>query len=88
MALSFPNQSRTFDETHAQIRFLGHDNVFEVTFCLEIDALIKIDRLLVRTEQSCFSVFDGAREAIERVAQRAYHRKKKSMIVLSAADIN
>ena len=88
MALCFPNQSRSYDEVHDQIRFIGHDNVFEVAFCLEIDALVKIDRLLVRTEQGYFAVFDAARDAIERVAQRAYHRAKKSMIVLSAADIN
>lgn len=88
MALCFPNQSRSYDEVHHQIRFIGHDNVFEVTFCLEIDALKKIDQFMVRTEQGYFAVFDATRDAIERVAQRAYHREKNSMIVLSAADIN
>ena len=41
MALCFPNQSRSYDELHDHIRFIGHDNVFEVTFCLEIEALIR-----------------------------------------------
>ena len=88
MALIFPNQSRSFDSARDCIRFVGHDNVFEIGFCLEVEALIKIDQLTVCTEHGYFAVFDAARDAIERVAQRAYHQGKNSMIVLTAADIH
>ena len=35
MTLHFPNQSRSFDEAKGCIRFIGHDDVFEVVFRLE-----------------------------------------------------
>ncbi len=88
MTLAFPNQSRSFDSGRGCIRFVGHDNVFQVVFCLEVDALTKIDQLMVRTEKGYFAAFDAARDAIERVAQRAYHRQKNPMIVLTAADVH
>lgn len=88
MALMFPNQSRSFDGARDCVRFVGHDNVFEVAFFIEIEALVKIDQGMPSTEQGYFTVFDAARDAIERVAQRAYHRGKNSMITLTAADIN
>lgn len=88
MALCFPNQSRSYDEGHNHIRFVGHDNVFAVAFCLYIEALIKIDGLLLHTEQGYLAVFDAARDAIERAAIRSYDRKNGSMIILSAADLS
>ena len=42
MALIFPNQSRSFDSAKQCIRFVGHDNVFEIGFCLEIKRSSKL----------------------------------------------
>lgn len=84
MVLAFPNESRSFDSVRGCVRFVGHDDVFEVIFYLEIDALVKIDRLMTRTEEGYLAVFDAARDAIERVAVKAYQRDKTSIIVLTA----
>ena len=84
MVLAFPNQSRSFDRVRDCVRFVGHDDVFEVIFCVEIDALVKIDHFMTRTEEGYLAVFDAARDAIEGVAEKAYQRGKNSMIVLTA----
>ena len=88
MTLSFPNQSRSYDEAKGCIRFIGHDDVFEIVFRLDIEALLKIDTSLVQNEQGYLAVFDLARDAIERVARRAYVRKKNRVVALSASDIH
>ena len=88
MTLHFPNQSRSFDEAKGCIRFIGHDDVFEVVFRLDIDALIKIDANLVQNEQGYITVFDLARSAIERVARRTYIRRKDRVVLLTASDIH
>jgi len=88
MTLHFPNQSRSFDEAKSCIRFIGHDAVFEVVFRLDIEALINIDANLVQNERGYIAVFDQARPAIERVARRAYIRKKDRLIMITASDIH
>lgn len=32
MSLSFPNQSRSYEEAGKRIRFIGHDGMFEIPF--------------------------------------------------------
>lgn len=32
MALAFPNQARSYNETYRRTRFSGHDGMFEVRF--------------------------------------------------------
>lgn len=88
MTLHFPNQSRSFEEAKGCIRFIGHDDVFEVVFRLDIDALIKIDANLNQNEQGYLTVFDLARTAIERVAQRAYILRKDRVVLITASDIH
>ena len=39
MALSFPNQSRSFDATRCAVRFWGHDSAMEASFFVTDDAL-------------------------------------------------
>ena len=39
MALTFPNQSRSYDEANKQIRFSGHDGMFEVRFFVDGEGL-------------------------------------------------
>ena len=38
MALSFPNQSRSFDATRCAVRFWGHDSRMEASFFVIDDA--------------------------------------------------
>ena len=87
MALNFPNQSRSYDEVHDRIRFIGHDGVFEIAFYVETEALAKTTENLVRNEHGYLAAFDAARGPIERVANKAYSQEKNAMIVLTAADV-
>ncbi|KQU81845.1 hypothetical protein ASD00_34750 [Ensifer sp. Root31] len=43
MALTFPNRSRSFDETRNAVLLLADDGMFEVTFFIESSALVEID---------------------------------------------
>ncbi len=42
MPLSFPNPSCSFDATKNRVDFWGYDNVIEVSFHIEADALKKL----------------------------------------------
>ncbi|MDF2372105.1 MAG: DUF1488 domain-containing protein [Rhizobiaceae bacterium] len=88
MSLTFPNPSRSYDDALDRIRFIGHDGMFQIAFFVEIDALAKTTKNLVRTEAGYLEAFDAARSAIERVALKAYSRDRNSMIVLRAADMH
>ena len=82
MTLHFPNQSRSFDEAKGCIRFIGHDDVFEVVFRLDIDALIKIDANLVQNEQGYIAVFDLARiRDRTRCSKSLYSQERPGCIV-------
>ncbi|MBB2672903.1 UNVERIFIED_ORG: hypothetical protein GGE44_002465 [Rhizobium esperanzae] len=39
MTLTFPNKSRSFDESRNAVRFSGYDGMFEVRFLVEANAL-------------------------------------------------
>ena len=41
MSVTFPNQSRSYDETGHRIRFSGYQGMFEIRFFLEMDGLAK-----------------------------------------------
>jgi hypothetical protein len=51
MALSFPNQSRSYDPIRRGVRFWGHDIAMEVIFFITEEALRRIqpDVQLIRT---------------------------------------
>ena len=87
MALTFPNQSRSYDAVRDRIRFIGHDNVFEIVFFVEIKALVKTTNKIIRSELGYLAAFDAARGMFERVANKAYSRGRNSLIVLTEADV-
>ena len=87
MALAFPNQSRSYDEVHDRIRFIGHDGVFEIAIFVEIKELAKTANKMIRDERGYLAAFDTVRGALERAANKAYSRKRNAMIVLTAADV-
>ena len=43
MALNFPNNSRSYDETRHAVRFWGYDSAMEVSFFVTVDALCRLE---------------------------------------------
>ncbi|MBP1874852.1 hypothetical protein LPJGGPFB_02650 [Ensifer adhaerens] len=85
MTLSFPNQSRSFDDTRKAVRFLGHDGMLEVPFYVEAEALAH-GAPTRTTEAACLNAFDAARTKIYDVAKAAYAHGRRTIYVLTAAD--
>lgn len=86
MALSFPNISRSYDESHRCVRFWGHDGTFEISFFVDIEALSKLQGLPRSDEASILSAFDRCRERIITVAAAMYRRHRSSSYRIAAAD--
>lgn len=85
MPLSFPNQSRSFDDTRNAVRFIGHDGMFEVPFYVEAEALSR-DTPTRTTEAACLQAFDAARNKIYEVAKAVYAHGGRTNYVLTASD--
>lgn len=86
MTLAFPNPSRSFDEAHRQIRFTGHDGMFEVPFLIDVEALSR-GPAKARGEADWLAAFDAARSAIEKLARKAYSGGRRTIYVLNSADV-
>ncbi|SDU24995.1 DUF1488 domain-containing protein [Stappia sp. ES.058] len=98
MALSFPNPSRSFDAARKGVRFIAHDGVFEVTFLVELSALMKSDKALADNavsasrdstqalEDQCLSAFDRQRSFIQDVARQAYSNAHHPSYTLVSSD--
>jgi hypothetical protein len=84
MTLTFPNTSRSYDETARRVRFLGYDGMFEVKFFVEIGALPKIVSR-APSEADCLAAFDAARSSVQDIARKAYGRDRRDSYVLTAA---
>ena len=90
MTLSFPNSSRSFDETRKGVRFVGHDGMFEVKFMIDADALSRssaTDGADLVTEAQYLDAFDAGRRSIHTAAVRAYASGRGSTCILTAADL-
>lgn len=83
MALAFPNQARSYDETNRRVRFLGHDGMFEVRFFVPADMLA--GELSQRTANAgdYLAAFDVLRPRIQDAAEKAYKATRVSTIVLN-----
>jgi hypothetical protein len=87
LTLSFPNHSRSYDETGRRIRFSGYDGMFEIRFFIEIDALNRVFSGKAANENEYLSTFDTGRNAILDAAKKAYGRGRAATIcTLSVAD--
>src|SRR6516225_6972760 len=64
MALSFPNQSRSFDATRCAVRFWGHDGAMEASFFVTDDALRRITPNMQFDESGILNAFDLNRNLI------------------------
>jgi hypothetical protein len=86
MALTFPNETRSYDEERRRIRFFGYDGMFRIEFGIEIDALDTHGA--PQTESNSFAAFDSARAGIRHAAEKAYKKQRHSLIVLTSADFS
>ncbi|MDA4848901.1 DUF1488 domain-containing protein [Hoeflea poritis] len=84
MALTFPNLSRSYDETGKRVRFCGYDGMFEIQFFVEIEALEMRMTHPARTEASYLAAFDDARTEITEAAKAIYSRGGRAPFVLTA----
>jgi hypothetical protein len=87
MALSFPNQSRSYDATLRAVRFWGHDGAMEVSFFVNEDALKRIEPSVPSDESGLLRAFDSHRRLIYAAATKAYRRSRKASYELTVADI-
>ncbi|WP_223476717.1 DUF1488 domain-containing protein [Oricola indica] len=86
--LSFPNQSRSYDDVRRQVRFLGHVGMESIPFRIDADALIgSIAGETMPVETACLTAFDARRSTIERAAGRVYSDARKSVYILTARDL-
>jgi hypothetical protein len=81
MSLSFPNQSRSYEEAGKRIRFIGHDGMFEIPFFAGADLFPA-----ATSEAGYLSAFDATRVAIYKAARRAYSGARRPLYVLTRAD--
>ena len=86
MALSFPNQSRSFDATRRAVRFWGHDSAMEASFFVTEDALKRIQPTMRFDEIGLLGAFDANRDLIYAAAARVYARGRKGSYDLVSAD--
>jgi Protein of unknown function (DUF1488) len=86
MALSFPNQCRSFDATRCAVRFWGHDSAMEASFFVTDDALRRITPDIRLDEDGFLSAFDLNRNLIYATAAKVYGRGRKGSYELIAAD--
>ena len=77
MTLSFPNNSRSFDEAKNRVRFWGYDSAIEISFIVEGDALKKCSQQLCNTEAEFLKAFDATRQRIHEVAEKVYSNRPK-----------
>ena len=74
MTLSFPNPSRSVDETHNCVRFWGYDKSIEVSFYLDVSALQKLSNGTSDLEVDCLKAFDTAAKKIHKVAAKVHSK--------------
>jgi hypothetical protein len=58
MALSFANQSRSYDATRRAVRFWGNDSAMEASFLVSAEALIRIKPDIQFDEVGSLRAFD------------------------------
>ena len=86
MALSFPNNSRSYDATRQAVRFWGYDRAMEASFFVMVDALRRLQPDMPTDEADLLRAFDLHRDLICTIAARVFARGKKGSYDLVAAD--
>jgi hypothetical protein len=86
MALSFPNQSRSYDATRRAVRFWGHDSAMEAPFFATEDALKRVQPDMRFDEAGLLSAFDANRDLIYATAAKVYARGRRGSYDLVSSD--
>jgi hypothetical protein len=86
MPLTFPNHSRSYDNTRHAIRFWGHDSAMEASFFVTAEALRRLQPDLRTDETSLLEAFDSHRDRICATAAKVYARGNKGSYDLLASD--
>jgi hypothetical protein len=85
-AVSFPNQSRSYDATRHAVRFWGHDRSMEASFYMTEDALKRVQPDMRHDESGLLSAFDSNRDLIYATAAKIYARGQKGSYDLLTED--
>ena len=86
MAISFPNQSRSFDTTRRAVRFWGYDSAMETSFFVSEEALKRIQPDMRFDEAGLLRAFDLNRALICVTAEKVYRRGHKGSYDLLCDD--
>ncbi|HEY4723773.1 MAG TPA: DUF1488 domain-containing protein [Anaerolineae bacterium] len=86
MALSFPNQSRSYDARRHAVRFWGHDSAMEASFFIMADALLRLQPNQRPDEAALLNAFDSHRNLICAAAAKVYARGNRGSYDLLASD--
>ena len=86
MALSFPNQSRSYDATRRAVRFWGHDRAMEASFFVTEDALNRVQPDMRFDESGLLGAFDAHRNLIYAAAAKVYARGRKGSYDVVSSD--
>jgi hypothetical protein len=84
--LNFPNESRSYDSTRRCVRFWGHDGALEVSFSVEVAALLRMAPGTKHDALAVLESFDANRPRILKVARTVYARRRKGTYALLASD--
>lgn len=87
MAISFPNDSRSYDVTRRAVRFWGYDRSMESSFFVTADALKQIQPNLRFDAADLLRAFDINRDRIYAIAAKVYARGRRGSYDLNAADV-
>lgn len=87
--LSFPNQSRSFDEANDRIRFWAYDGAIEVSLFVECDAIRHLSKTMPSTKDQLLAGFDSSRQLLHDAAERVYRLSPRGIYActLSTDDI-
>lgn len=86
MALAFPNPTRSFDPSVNCVRFSGHDRAMEVSFFLEVGALVKLFPDLILRDSAILEAFDQKLKKIQLAATKAYKQSKGKFVCTLSPD--
>lgn len=86
MALSFPNQSRSFDVTRQAVRFWGYENAMEASFFISVGALRRLEPGTALDEENLLRVFDHHRDLIYSTAAKVFARGYRGSYDLCTLD--
>jgi hypothetical protein len=86
MAVSFPNESRSYDATRCAVRFWGYDSAMEASFFVSEEALRRLEPNMHFDEASFLRAFDANRALICAAAAKVFQRGRKGSYNIATTD--